>query len=198
MSPARRVLRPSISPIARPEKSQLRLFVEPQRRPERTVLQVRVVNDFGLFILRVVAGGYIVKYGLPKLRDVTGSFAKEFESLGFHPPGAYVEQAGFVEVISGALIVFGAFGPIGPMMLIADMMVAGAATTVRDKRFDLDQHEEEALFASIALLLALGGPGAISTDSAFGVRILDRAWLRVLSVPAALAGAAFMLSQRKI
>jgi uncharacterized membrane protein YphA (DoxX/SURF4 family) len=155
------------------------------------------VNDFGLFILRIVAGGYIVKYGLPKLRDVDGSFAKEFESLGFHPPGAYVKQAGLVEVISGALIVLGALGPVGPMMLLADMVVAGAATTAREKRFDLDQHEEEALFAAIALLLALGGPGAISADSAIGVRLFDRAWPRVLSVPAALAGAAFMLSQRK-
>jgi putative oxidoreductase len=154
------------------------------------------VNDFGLFILRVVAGGYVMKYGLPKLRDVDGAFAKEFESLGFRPAKMYVKQAALVEVISGALIVLGALGPAGPMMLLSDMVVAATATTARAKRFDLDQHEEEALFAAIALLLALGGPGAISADSALNIRVFDHAWLRYLSVLGALAGAAYMLAQR--
>jgi putative oxidoreductase len=154
------------------------------------------MNDFGLFILRAVAGGYIVKYGLPKLRDVDGAFAKEFEGLGFRPASTFVKRAGFVEVISGALIVLGGLGPVGPMMLLADMVVAAAATTARAKHFDFDQHEEEALFAAIALLLALGGPGTISLDSALGIRLFDHAWLRYLSVPAGLAGAAYMLSQR--
>lgn len=154
------------------------------------------MNDLGLFILRLVAGGYIIKYGLPKLRDVDGAFAKEFEGFGFRPAGTYVTRAGLVEVISGALIVLGGLGPVGPMMLLADMVVAAVATTARVKRFDFDQHEEEALFAAIALLLALGGPGAISADSALDVRVFDRAWLRYLSVPGALAGAAYMLLQR--
>ena len=155
------------------------------------------MDDFGLFALRAVAGGYIMTYGLPKLRDADGSFAKEFESLGFHPARPFVEQAGLIEVISGALIVLGALGPVGPMMLLADMLVAGTATTAHAKHFDLDQHEEQALFAAIALLLALGGPGAYSADAALRIRMFDRAWVRYLSVPAALAGAAFMLSQRK-
>jgi putative oxidoreductase len=157
---------------------------------------VKIVNDFGLFILRVVAGGYIMKYGLPKLRDIDGAVAKEFESLGFHPASTYVTRAGLVESISGALIALGALGPVGPMMLLADMVVAAVATTAQAKHFDLDKHEEEALFAAIALLLVLNGPGAISIDSAVGIRAFDRAGLRYLSVAGAFAGAAFMLLQR--
>jgi putative oxidoreductase len=157
---------------------------------------VKIVNDFGLFILRVVAGGYIMKYGVPKLRDIDGAYAKEFEGLGFHPVSTYVTRAGLVESISGALIVLGALGPVGPMMLLSDMVVAAAATTARAKQFDFDQHEEEALFAAIALILALSGPGKISADSALGLRMFDRAWLRYLSIAGALAGAAYMLSQR--
>jgi uncharacterized membrane protein YphA (DoxX/SURF4 family) len=155
------------------------------------------VRDFGLFVLRLVAGGYIMKYGLPKLRDADGDFAKEFEGFGFDPAETYVTQAGIVEVTSGALIVLGALGPVGPMLLLSDMVVAGVATAARAKHFDFDQHEEEALFAAIALLLALGDYGAISADSLLGVRLFDRPWLRALSIPAALAGAASMLSQRK-
>lgn len=154
------------------------------------------MNDFGLFVLRLVAGGYLMKFALPKLRDADGSFAKEFESFGFHPASTYVKRAGAAEITASTLIMLGAFGSLGPMLLLADMVVAGVTTTVHAKRFDFDQHEEQALFAAIALLLALGGPGAISADSALGVDVFDRPWLRLLSVPAALAGAAYMLAQR--
>ncbi|HTU70662.1 MAG TPA: DoxX family membrane protein [Candidatus Baltobacteraceae bacterium] len=157
---------------------------------------MKMPNDLGLFILRVVAGGYVIKYGLPKLRDADGAFAKEFESLGFRPAGTYVTRAGLVETTAGALVVLGALGPVGPAMLLADMIIAAVATTIRAKRFDLDQREEEALFAAIAVLLALGGPGAISADSWLDVRLFDRSWLRYLSVCAALAGSAYVLSQR--
>lgn len=138
----------------------------------------------------------IIKFGLPKFRDVDGSFAKEFESFGFHPASTYVKRAGLTEITAGALVVLGAFGPVGPMLLLADMVVAGVTTTEHAKHFDLDQHEEQALFAAIALLLALGGPGTISVDSALNIRAFDRAWLRYLSVLGALGGAAYMLSQR--
>jgi uncharacterized membrane protein YphA (DoxX/SURF4 family) len=155
-----------------------------------------ILSDVGLLVVRLVAGGYVMKYGLPKLRDADGAFAKEFESFGFRPARKFVTQAGTVELLAGALTVVGALGPLGPMMLLADMIVAGTTTTAHAKRFDLDQHEEQALFAAIAVLLALGGPGALSADAALGIRAFDRAWLRALSIPAALAGAAFMLSQR--
>ena len=44
-------------------------------------------------------------------------------------------------------------------MLLSDMLVAASATTARAKRFDINEHEDETLYASIALLLALSGPG---------------------------------------
>jgi uncharacterized membrane protein YphA (DoxX/SURF4 family) len=154
------------------------------------------MNAFGLLVVRLIAGGYIIKYGLPKLRDVDGSFAKEFEGFGFHPASTYVRRAGLTEVTAGTLIVLGALNPVGPMLLLADMVVAGVTTAQKAKHFDFDQHEEQALFAAIALLLALGGPGATSADSALGMRAFDRPWVRKLSVLGALAGAAFMLSQR--
>jgi len=163
-------------------------------RPGKNAMSI--VNDVGLFVLRLIMGGYIMKYGAPKLRDADRAFAKEFEGLGFLPAETYVRQAGLVETISGALVALGALGSVGPAMLLADMIVAAVASTAKEKRFDLDQREEEALFAAIALLLALSGPGSISADSALGIRAFDRAWLRYLSVAGALGGAVFMLAQR--
>jgi putative oxidoreductase len=156
----------------------------------------RAMNDIALFILRTVAGGFMLKYGPPKIRDVDGKFAKEFAGLGFNPVSTFVTRAGLAETTAGALLVLGALGPVGPMLLLSDMMVATTSTTARAKHFDPSDHEDELLYASIALLLALNGPGSISVDSLLGIRWFDRDWLRYLSVAGAFAGAAFMLSQR--
>jgi len=154
------------------------------------------MNDLALFILRIVAGSYMVTHGRPKLRDTDGEYAKSFESLGFHPGSTFVRRAGLVETLSGVLIALGALGPAGPMMLLADMIVAATSVSAREKAFKPSKHEVEALYASIAVLLIASGPGKISADSALGIRAFDRAWVRQLALGAALAGAAFMLSQR--
>ncbi|MGB6985009.1 MAG: DoxX family protein [Candidatus Aquilonibacter sp.] len=154
------------------------------------------MNPIGLLLLRLVAGGFVLKYGLPKLCDRDGSFAKEFESLGFHPAEVFVKRAGTVETLSSTLIILGALGPAGPMLLLADMIVAATAVTAREKHFDLEQHENEMLYASIATSLALSGPGEFSLDRALGIKFFDSTWLRYLSLGAAFAGAALMLAAR--
>ncbi|MGC2130510.1 MAG: DoxX family protein [Candidatus Aquilonibacter sp.] len=154
------------------------------------------MDAIGLFVLRAVTGGYIVFYGLPKLHRNNAKYVKEFEGLGFHPGDVFVKRSGVVETASGALIALGALGPIGPVLLLADMIVASAAETARAKKFDVNEREEELLFASIAVLLALSGPGQLSLDRALGIKFFDRPWLRYLSLGAAFAGAAFMLSAR--
>jgi putative oxidoreductase len=158
---------------------------------------VKTMDAIGLFVLRVVTGGYIVFYGLPKLRRDDAKYVKEFEGLGFYPGEVFVKRSGVVETTAGALIALGALGPTGPALLLADMIVAGAAETARDKKFDVNEREEEMLFASIAVLLALSGPGELSLDRALGMKLFDRGWLRYLSLGAAFAGAAFMLSARR-
>ncbi len=154
------------------------------------------MNAIGLLMLRLVAGGFIVRWGFPKLRDDDGKFAKEFENLGFQPGKVFAQRAGTVETLSGALIALGALGPVGPMLLLSDMIVAAGAVTAKDKQFNADDHEDEMLYASIALLLALSGPGDFSLDRTLGITFFDRDWLRYLSVGAAFAGAAVMLSAR--
>lgn len=152
------------------------------------------MNALGLLVLRLVAGGFIVRWGFPKLHDDDGKFAKEFEGLGFHPGKVFAQRAGTVETLSGSLIILGALGPTGPMLLLADMIVAAAAVTAKEKQFKPDQHEDEMLYASIALLLALSGPGELSLDRALGITFFERTWVRYLSVGAAFAGAAFMFA----
>jgi putative oxidoreductase len=154
------------------------------------------MNSFGTLILRLVAGGFILKHALPKLHDVDGKSAKEFEGLGFEPVELFVKRAGTAETLSGTLMVLGFLGPTGPMLLLADMTVAAIATTARAKQFNFGDHEDEMLYASIALQLILNGPGKFSLDRAFGITFFDRSWVRFLSLVAALGGAAFMLAAR--
>jgi putative oxidoreductase len=154
------------------------------------------MNAFGTLILRLVAGGFILKYALPKLHDDDGKFAKEFEGLGFEPVELFVKRAGAAETAAGSLIVLGFLGPTGPMLLLADMTVAAIATTARAKQFNFSDHEDEMLYASIALQLILNGPGKFSLDRALGVTFFDRSWVRYLSLVAAFGGAAFMLAAR--
>ena len=155
-----------------------------------------MLNDIGLLVLRVVSGGYMISHGLPKLRDADGEYAKSFESLGFHPGHLFVQRAAVAEMAAGALIALGAFGPLGPMLLLADMIVAATSVTLREKRFKANQHEVEALYAVVAVLIALSGPGKFSADRALGITRFDPVWLRYLSLAAALGGAAVMLGGR--
>lgn len=154
------------------------------------------MDSIGLLFVRLVAGGFIMRWGVPKLRDSDGKFAKELGSLGFQPAEVFVKRAGTVETIAGALIVLGFLGPTGPMLLLSDMLVAATAVTAHEKQFKPDEHEDELLYASIATLLILSGPGELSFDRALGIKFFDRAWLRYLALGAAFAGAAMMFSAR--
>jgi putative oxidoreductase len=157
----------------------------------------QMMRNVGLLYLRTVVGLFIGSHGLPKFRDDDHQFAQSFESLGFRPGTFFVAQAAAVETSAAFLIGLGLLGPLGPMLLLSDMLVAMFAVAGRDKRFDYKKHELEILYASIAFSLALGGPGKFSIDRAIGVNALNRPWLRRASIGAAIAGAVFMLALRE-
>jgi putative oxidoreductase len=154
------------------------------------------MRDAGLFLVRAVVGGFIPTHGMPKLRN-SGDYIPSFEGLGFRPAALFVAQAGAVEVASGALIGLGMLGPIGPMLLLSDMLVAAGAVMAREKPISPAKHEIEALYGAVAVLLALSGPGRFSIDHLLHLKAFDRPWLRYLSLGAAATGAAFMLAMRQ-
>jgi putative oxidoreductase len=155
------------------------------------------MSDVGLLFVRTtVAYYFIASHGLPKMRDGDGQRAKMFESLGFHPGARFVSQAAKAETSAGVFIGLGLFGPLGPMLLLSDMIVAIAAVSAREKPFDASKHEIEIVYATIAVLLTLSGPGCFSADRVFGLTFFEKPWLRCVSLGAAAVGAAFMLNQR--
>ncbi len=92
------------------------------------------------------------------------------ESLGFKPGETYAALASYGEVVSGLLIALGAGGPVGPAMLLSNMLVA--QTTVHAKNgFFASKNGVEVgvLYASGALALASTGYGSVSLDRALGL-----------------------------
>lgn len=117
--------------------------------------------------------------------------------LGFRPGATFVLRAGAAETSAAVLIGLGACGAVGPTLLLSDMIVAMLAVAAKEEKFDPSKHELEALYGSIAALLLLSGPGRLSMDRLVGLDGLNKTWLRFLSLASAVAGAAFMLSQRE-
>jgi len=154
------------------------------------------MSDVGLLFVRTTVGYFIASHGLPKMRDHDCQYAKSFEGLGFHPGARFVSRAAKAETSSAVLIGLGLFGPLGPMLLFSDMIVAIGAVSAREKTFEPSKHEIEILYAAIAVLLTLSGPGRFSADRALGMTFLDKPWLRCVSLGTAAAGAVFILNQR--
>jgi len=93
--------------------------------------------DTALLASRLIIGGSLAAHGAQKhLGWFNGpgpdGTAKMVETLGFRPPGQFAQALSLTELTAGALIAFGALGPIAPAMLLSDMLVAsetGTATT---------------------------------------------------------------------
>jgi putative oxidoreductase len=153
------------------------------------------MDDIGLVLIRATTGAFMAYHGLPKWRE-DSQHAKMFEDLGFHPGAAFVRQAAVVETSAAVLIALGLFGPLGPMLLLSDMIVAAVSGAALEHPITPSKHELEALYGSIAALLLLSGPGSLSLDRAAGIDRLNKRWLRWLALGAAVAGAASMLSRR--
>src|SRR5436309_15270838 len=83
----------------------------------------------GLLLLRLVLGLLIAAHGAQKLFGWFGghglaAVAGMFESLGFRPARFFAALASLAEVVSGLLVAAGLFGPIGPALMVAVMIVA--------------------------------------------------------------------------
>ena len=132
--------------------------------------------DLAFLIARVLIGLLMAAHGAQKLFGWFGGHGLKgtgvfFGQLGFHPGRLFATAAALGEFSSGLLITLGLFGPIGPALLIAVMVVAAITVHWRNGLFAITNGIELPLLYSIAALrFALTGPGRYSLDSAFGFR----------------------------
>ena len=139
--------------------------------------------DQGLFLIRIVFGA-IIMHGAQKLFGWFGGYGLAgtggyFESLGYRPGHMFASLAGLGEFVSGILIAVGLFGPVGPAMMLAVMIVAMGSAHWSHGLFATDNGVElPMLYGAVGAGLALIGFGALSLDNMMALTVY---WTPALS-----------------
>jgi putative oxidoreductase len=157
----------------------------------------------GLLLGRLVVGLGLAAHGAQKLfgwfgghgRTGTGGY---LESLGFKPGKMFATVAGLGEFCGGLLVAAGLFGPLGPALMVAVMVVA-MVTQHRHHGFFATNSgiELPLLYATAGVALAFTGFGAFSLDAALGISLGSRVWVDALTLGIAVLGALASLAVRR-
>lgn len=142
--------------------------------------------DAALLIARLVVGLGLAAHGMQKLLGWFGGYGLEgtggfFEGIGFRPGLLFALAAGVGDVAGGLLTATGLLGPIGPGVIITVMVVAIVAVHLPNGFFAQQNGYELALiYAVVAFVLAIAGPGTYSLDGLLGFSRLSQpavAWI---------------------
>ena len=156
----------------------------------------------GLLVGRLVVGLGMAAHGAQKLFGWFGGkgpagTARYFESLGYEPGRPFALMAGTGEFTSGLLVAFGLFGPVGPGLMLAVMLVA--ATQQRHHGFFAmnDGLELPLLYAAAAVALAFTGSGQYALDAVLGLEKLSTIPIETIALLSGGLGGAAALTLRR-
>jgi putative oxidoreductase len=130
--------------------------------------------DIALLLVRLIGLG-LAAHGAQKLFGWFGGYGIAgtggfMESLGFRPGRLFAAAAGVSEFAGGLLLVLGLGGPVGPMLIVATMIVAIFSVHLQHGFFAQNGGYELPLTnIALVVLLAFTGYGTISLDAAFGL-----------------------------
>ncbi len=162
-----------------------------------------MIRDMALLGARLAVGAGMAAHGAQKAFGWFEGAGPEkagqmMHGLGFRPGPTYASVASWNEIASGVLIAAGLGGPIGPSMLISNMIVAQTAVTW-PKGFFASKGGIELgfLYSAAALAFAATDFGCISLDALFGSREKMRNPFFVgLVLAGGIAGAVLILNGR--
>ena len=158
--------------------------------------------DAGLMVARVVFGLLMAAHGTQKLFGWFGghglaAVSGMFESLGFRPGRFFAATAAVTEIGSGLLMAIGLFGPVGPALMVAVMIVAAVSVHWPNGLFAMENGIElPLLYAAGAAALTLTGPGRYSLDAWLGLSSLWTPELAWTALAAGIVGGAANLAAR--
>jgi putative oxidoreductase len=164
-----------------------------------------MVEDLELLAARLAVGMSMAAHGAQKAfgwfeGPGPEGWAQFNESLGFKPGTLFGRIGAANELVGGTLIALGLGGPLGPAIVVAQMVVAGE--TVHRKNGFFAQGggvELPMLYSAAALGFAAKGYGAYSLDHALGLHgKLRHPLLRTLAYGGALAAAYGVLAIREV
>jgi putative oxidoreductase len=147
--------------------------------------------DVALLVVRAVVGLLMTAHGAQKLFGWFGGYGltgtgQFFDGLGFRPGRFFAALASGAEVLGGLLIALGFFGPVGPALVLSVMIVGAITVHWAHGLFSQNNGIElPLLYATIAIALALSGPGRYSADALLGLTSL---WTPAVTGAALLVG----------
>lgn len=133
--------------------------------------------DLGLLVLRVVAGLLLAGHGAQKLFGWFGGhglrgFAGMLEAIGVKPARPWAVLAGLGEFVGGILFALGLLNPLGPLAIIAVMLVAIAKVHwAKGLWITEGGMEYNLLLLMLSAVIGLTGPGSYALDSYFGIAL---------------------------
>jgi len=126
--------------------------------------------DLVLFLVRLIVGLGFAAHGAQKVFGLFGGYGLAgtggyFESQGWKPGKTFAAAAGIAELVGGLLVAVGLLGPIGPMLIIATMIVAISVHWPAGFFGQNGGYELPLLYTLFGLAFAFVGFGAYSVDA---------------------------------
>jgi putative oxidoreductase len=135
------------------------------------------MRSIGVLIVRLVVGGLLLGHGAQKLFGAFGGGGLEgttgwLESMRLRPASLWARAAGGSELFGGLLTMLGFLNPIGPILAMGSMAMAWAKVHL-GKPVWVTEGGAELPLTNMAVLsaLTLAGPGKLSIDGLFGIRL---------------------------
>ena len=157
----------------------------------------------GLLLLRLVPGLLMMAHGAQKLLGWFGGYGLTgtggfLEGLGFRPGRVFAATASLSEIVGGALVALGLFGPVGPALIVSVMIVAAVVAHWKNGLFAQNGGIEVPLLYAVAVTaLAFTGPGAWSLDALLGLTWFSTPAIALIALAAGIAGAIGNLLMRR-
>ena len=121
----------------------------------------KLVQDIGLLVVRLMAGGMMLTHGIPKINRLFGEVEVKFaDPFGLGPEISLV-LAIFAEVVCAGLVMIGFKTRLATIPLMLTMLTAAFYTHWSDP---FSKKELPLLFFAIFLGILVSGPGKISLD----------------------------------
>ena len=159
--------------------------------------------DLGLLVIRVVFGLVYAAHGAQKLFGWFGGYGIAgtggfLETLGFRPGKSFAIAAGLGEFLGGLFLAFGFLGAVGPALIVAGMIVA-MLTVHRKNKFFVSTNgiEHPLMYTTVAVGIALTGPGRYSLDAAVGKMWLETPTITWIVLAIGVVGGLLNLAVRR-